>query len=40
MEKIQPKELSRYLGEFVLSVKRKESQDYETIEPSRVVLKF
>ena len=29
LEEIQPEELNRYLGEFILSVKRKDGQDYE-----------
>ena len=29
LEEIQPEELNRYVGEFILSVKRKDGQDYE-----------
>ena len=29
LEEIQPEELNRYIGEFILSVKRKGGQDYE-----------
>ena len=40
IEEIQPEELNRYVSEFILSVKRKDGQDYRTIKPSRVVFKF
>ena len=41
LEEIQPEELSRYLGEFILRVKRKDGQDNEPcIKPSKVVFEF